>query len=167
MSRFAVEVLSRDHDRAKFDSGLESVDRYLKETARGHTEKGVSLTRVLVETTATPPKRVVAFFTLSTVLVEASAWAGVPKGFPKQPVTAVLLGRLAVDKAWQGEKLGELLMGLTRRFAVQTLEATGGVGLVVDAANEGLIGFYERFGFRSVDDDALRMFLPRATLLEG
>lgn len=167
MSRFAVEILSRDHDRARFDSGLESVDRYLRETARGHTEKGVSLTRVLVEADAPPPKRVVGYFTLSTVPVEAAAWPGVPKGLPKQPLTAVLLGRLAVDKEWQGIKRGERLLGLARQFAVQTLEATGGVGLVVDAANESVVRFYEKFGFRSVEAGALRLFLPRATLTTG
>ena len=47
MSSYALEILAECHDRAGFTSGLESVDRYLQETARGHLEKGISVTRVL------------------------------------------------------------------------------------------------------------------------
>lgn len=32
---------------------MESIDRYLRKTAHGHTDKGVSLTRVLVKSPAT------------------------------------------------------------------------------------------------------------------
>ena len=38
MSKFVLEQLGKEHNRKGFKSGLESVDRYLKETARGHTE---------------------------------------------------------------------------------------------------------------------------------
>ena len=47
MSSYALEILAECHDRAGFASGLESVDRYLRETARSHLEKGISVTRVL------------------------------------------------------------------------------------------------------------------------
>jgi len=61
----------------------------------------VSLTRVRVDAASPPPKRIVGFFTLSTIHVEAATWPGAIKGLPKQPMTAVLLGRLAVDKVVQ------------------------------------------------------------------
>ena len=73
--------------------------------------------------------------------------------------------RLGVDKGWQGQGLGEKLIGLARHFALQSIEASGGVGLVVDAANEALIPFYEKFGFRQVEPGGLRLFLPTASLL--
>lgn len=34
MLSYVLEILSEIHDRAGFDSGLESVDRYLKDNAR-------------------------------------------------------------------------------------------------------------------------------------
>lgn len=55
MSSYALELLADGHDQAGFASGLETVDRYLRETARGHMLKGVSVTRVLVEGGALPP----------------------------------------------------------------------------------------------------------------
>jgi hypothetical protein len=67
MSSYAIEILAKGHDRAGFVSGLESVDRYLWETARGHQEKGISVTRVMVKAEETPPKTVVGFFTLSNI----------------------------------------------------------------------------------------------------
>jgi len=41
MSSYALEILAGCHSRGEFVSGLESVDRYLRETARSHLEKGM------------------------------------------------------------------------------------------------------------------------------
>ena len=167
MSSFALEILADCHDRAGFVSGLESVDRYLRETARGHLEKGISVTRVLVETDEIPPKAVLGFFTLSNITVEAGDWPGVPKRLPKQAVAAVLLGRLAVCQAAHGQGIGSMLVACARQLARETILRTGGVGLVVDAANDEVIGFYSRFGFQRVADASLRLFLPAASLETG
>jgi ribosomal protein S18 acetylase RimI-like enzyme len=164
MSLFTIERLSPDHDRAAFNSGLESVDRYLRETARGHLQKSVSITRVMTPQGSVAPKPIAAYFTLSSCPVEAAGWPGAAKGLPRQPLTAIVLGRLGVDKGWQGQGLGEKLIGVARHFALQSIEASGGVGLVVDAANEALIAFYKKFGFRQVEPGGLRLFLPTASL---
>jgi hypothetical protein len=72
MLSYALELLTEIHDRAGFYSGLESVDRYLWETARSHLAKGDSVTRVLVGADALPLKQILGYFTLSTILVEAT-----------------------------------------------------------------------------------------------
>ena len=164
MSSYALEILSENHDRAGFTSGLESVDRYLRETARGHLQKGVSVTRVLVAADAQPPKAVLGFFTLSSIMVEAREWPAVPKGLPKQDIPAVLLGRLAVATSAHQKGIGSILMASARQLAHESILRTGGLGLVVDAAHEEVVGFYNRFGFRRVSPDSLRMFLPAASL---
>lgn len=87
MSSYALEILAGCHSRGEFVSGLESVDRYLRETARSHLDKGVSVTRVLVAAAATPPKAVLGLFTLSNITVEAREWPGVSKGLPRQAVS--------------------------------------------------------------------------------
>lgn len=139
MLSYILELLDGSHSRAQFVSGLDSVDRYLGETARGHMEKGVSITRVLVETEATPPKIVLGYFTLSNITVEAREWPGAPKGLPRQAVSAVLLGRLAVAQAAHGQGIGAMLVASARQLARETIMRTGGVGLVVDAANEEIV----------------------------
>jgi GNAT superfamily N-acetyltransferase len=166
MSRFALELLDASHDRKAFESGLATIDRYLKETARGHTDKGVSLTRVLVAAEARPPKTVLGYFTLTPCMVEAAGWPEVPKGLPRNPVGAVLLGRLGVAKSAQGIGIGSRLLALARCIAADSLGATGGIGLVVDAATHDLISFYEKFGFRRISPGSQRLFLPTRSLVE-
>lgn len=167
MSSYALELLDESHDRVGFFSGLDSVDRYLRETARGHMEKGVSVTRVLVNTWAIPPKSVLGYFTLSTIIVEAREWPGAPKGLPRQAVSAVLLGRLSVAQFSQGKGIGTMLVATARQLARETIARTGGVGLVVDATNEQIVEFYARYGFRRVVPEGLRMFLPSVSLETG
>lgn len=165
MSRFVLELLDATHDRKAFESGLDTIDLYLKETARGHTDKGVSLTRVLVNPDATPPKPILGYFTLTPCMVEAAGWPDVPKGLPRNPVGAVLLGRLGVAKSMQGAGIGTRLLALARRISADSLGGTGGIGMVVDAATIELIAFYEKFGFRRITSDSRRLFLPTRSLV--
>ena len=164
MSKYALELLDPSHDRKSFSSGLATVDDYLRQTARGHTEKGVSLTRVLVNSDAFAPKPVLGFFTLTPCMIEAAGWPEVPRGLPRNPVGAILLARLAVDQNHQRQGLGSRLLALARRIAATSLAATGGIGLVVDAATEDLFTFYEHHGFRRVSDTSRRLFLPTRSL---
>lgn len=78
----------------------------------------------------------------------------------------VLLGRLAVSEKQHGKGFGSLLVASARQLARETIHRTGGIGLVVDAAHEGIIDFYAKYGFQRVATDSLRMFLP-AVSLEG
>ena len=165
MSRFALELLDAFHDRRNFESGLESIDRYLRETARGHTDKGVSLTRVLVPADAATPKPILGYFTLTPCMVEAAGWPEVPKALPRNPVGAVLLGRLGVATGMQGAGIGSRLLSLARRISHDSLTSTGGIGLVVDAATEHLAVFYERYGFVRISPNSLRLFLPVRSLV--
>ena len=127
----------------------------------------MSVTRVLVAADAPPPKTVLGYFTLSNITVEAREWPGAPKALPRQAVSAVLLGRLAVAKSTHGQGIGSMLVATARQLARETIARTGGVGLVVDAANEDVSGFYARYGFPRVAPENLRMFLPAASLETG
>jgi ribosomal protein S18 acetylase RimI-like enzyme len=167
MSPFALELLDATHDRKSFVSGQPSLDAYLRETARSHTEKGVSLTRVLVHAEASAPKPILGYFTLTPCMVEAAGWPDVPKGLPRNPVGAVLLGRLAVDASMHAQGIATRMLALARRIASDSLGATGGIGMVVDAATEDLFGFYEKFGFRKISGDSRRLFLPTRSLVDG
>jgi GNAT superfamily N-acetyltransferase len=164
MSEFDLELLSDLHDRAGFRCGSASLENYLRETARGHLTKGVSVTRVLVDRLSRPPKPILGYFTLTTVLAAAKNWPGAAKGLPRMPVPVVLLGRLAVAQSAQGQGFGALLLAAAREIAGASLTGTGGIGLAVDAAEERVVGFYEKYGFKRVEDDSLRLFLPIPSL---
>jgi hypothetical protein len=44
------------------------------------------------------------------------------------------------------------------------MRGAGGIGLAVDPADEELVAFYAKCGFRRVDERSLRMFLPLESL---
>jgi GNAT superfamily N-acetyltransferase len=165
MSAFDLELLADEHDRARFHCGSESLDRYLQETAKGHLAKGVSITRVMVERDASAPKPILGYFTLTTLLAEAKDWPDAAKGLPRMPVPVVLLGRLAVDQKHQGQGIARLLLAAAREIAASAMRGTGGIGLAVDAAEESVVGFYEKYGFQRVAPGSLRLFLPLKSLV--
>jgi GNAT superfamily N-acetyltransferase len=164
MSGFDLELLSDDHDRKGFRCGKDSLERYLRETAKGHLDKGVSITRVLVERNARKPKPVLGYFTLTSTVASAANWPGVAKGLPSMPVPMVLLGRLAVAQDWQGRGIARLLLAAARQIAAVSMRGAGGIGMAVDPANEELVAFCTKYGFKRVDDESLRMFLPLDSL---
>lgn len=164
MSAFVLELLSDDHDRKGFRSGSSSLDQYLRETAKGHLLKGVSITRVLVEQGAVKPKPILGYFTLTSIVAKTAGWPGTAKALPAMPVPLVLLGRLAVAEDRQGRGIARLLLAAARQIAATSMRGAGGIGLAVDPANPELVAFYAKYGFRRVDDASLRMFLPLDSL---
>lgn len=164
MSAYDLELLADRHDRNGFRCGKESLDRYLRQTAKGHLLKGVSITRVLVVSDAAAPAPIVGYFTLTTILAEAANWPGAAQGIPSMPVPMVLLGRLAVSQDWQGKGIARLQLAAVREIAASSMQGTGGIGLAVDAADEELVDFYQKYGFHRIGEDSLRLFLPLSSL---
>jgi ribosomal protein S18 acetylase RimI-like enzyme len=163
---FKLELLSRAHDRDGFDCGSEPLNTYLRQTARQHTERGISRTFVLVEQSAAEPKSVAGYFTLNICQLRAEQLpAEVASRLPRE-VAGVKLGRLAVAKARQRQGLGRLLLVAAMKKFVEVFDSAGGIGLFVDAKDNAAKAYYERFGFVSLPDTALLLFLPLQTIRE-
>jgi len=81
------------------------------------------------------------------------------KRLPRR-IPGVRLGRLAVDRRFQGKGLGELLLvdALTRARRIHA--EAGGIGLFVDALDAQASGYYCRFGFEAAPENPLLLFLP-------
>ena len=155
-----VEPLSREHDRGGFDCGVEALNAYLRNTARQHLEKQISMTYVLVEEAATAPKPVLGYFTVGMCEILAADIS--PKFAKKYPpkVPAIRLGRLAIDHRHQGKRLGKALLFAALRHYWLTAETVGGVAIIVDAKDEPAARFYRHFGFQPFDSDPLKLYLP-------
>lgn len=78
---------------------------------------------------------------------------------PERPVPVALLGRLAADVRRQGSGLGERLL-FDALCRVQRVSAQMRTFVVVDARDESAQRFYLRYGFRSLEDDPLHLYLP-------
>jgi len=153
-----VHPLIGSHDRQGFDCGRQEMNDWLRQVARQHQEKGLSKT--FVATLEEAPDRICGYYALTLAELEnrhlPEAWR---KKLPRR-IPGVRLGRLAVDKPYQGKGLGELLLvdALTR--AQRIYAEAGGIGLFVDALDEQAAGYYRRFGFTASPDNQLLLFLP-------
>lgn len=159
-----LEPLSKAHDREGFDCGSEPLNRFLKQTARQHAERGISKTFVLVEAETAEPKPILGFFSLTLCQVKPGMLP--PAEAKKLPdhTFGILLGRLAVAKALQGQVLGKALVGAALEKFLTIFEAAGGIGLFVDAKDENAKRFYEGFGFVPLPSNPLQLFLPVKTI---
>lgn len=80
------------------------------------------------------------------------------------PIPVMLMGRLAVDKAWQGNGVGR---GLLRDAILRTLSAAEIAGiraLLVHALDDDAANFYARNGFLVSPFDPLVLMLPLDTV---
>ena len=148
-----IEKLSSQHDRTAFDCGVQELNAYLKEYSGQHERRGISRTYVAVEE---GEKSALGYYSISS---GALAFDLVPENLPHHPVPVALIGRLAVDKSARGHGLGEMLLVHALRSAQRASEVVGIYAVVVDAWDEAARKFYLKYGFNSLRDDQLHLYL--------
>lgn len=139
-----------------FDSGQASLDRYLADRALANHVSDFARCYVCVESET---GQVVGYYTLSAVAVEHAELPGRARRNGPNPVPAVLLGRLAVDRKAQGSGLGRLLV---RDAILSTLAAADRIGvrlLLVHALHREAAAFYAALGFSPSPTDPLHLHL--------
>lgn len=153
----APEHLSPAHDVAAFDSGMPELDDWLKKRALANEATGASRTYVVCA-----GGRVVGYYALASGSVaHAQAPGRVRRNMP-DPVPVMILGRLAVDRAWQGRDLGRSLL---RDAVLRTLHAAkiGGIrAIMVHAISEEAKRFYQHYGFVVSPVDPLTLMITVA-----
>ena len=87
--------------------------------------------------------RVIGFYTLSAVSVDIGAWPeNVAKKLPRYPVVpATLLGRVVIDRKFQGKGTGEHLLIDALHRSLQASGQVASVAVVVDAKDGRAVGF--------------------------
>lgn len=152
--RVLLERLDAHHDLSTFDSGNEMLDAWLRRHALA--SQRVDSARMFV---ATQRGRVVGYFSLTVGAVyRAEAPAKLVRGMPAYPVGMVLLARLAVDESQQGRGVGAMLLAEALRKAVAAGEVAAARLIVVDAVDEDVAAFYQRYGFVPAPENPLRFY---------
>jgi GNAT superfamily N-acetyltransferase len=151
-----VEPLGSHHDRTSFDSGVEPLDRYLRTQASQDARKNMAAPFVLVVSDGA----VGGYYTLSATAVKL---ADLPdqtvRRLPRYPlVPATLLGRLAIDRRFQGKGYGRFLLA-DALYRVARNEIAS-FAVIVDAKNEAARRFYERESFLPFADQPMKLFRP-------
>ena len=87
------------------------------------------------------------------------------KKLPRYPLLpAALLGRLAVDKNYQGKGIGKILLidGLRRSF--ETKSEMASMAVIVDAKDDSARKFYEQYGFMSFPKQPYKLLLLMSSI---
>lgn len=157
-SPYRIDPLSDHHDRAKFASGVEPLDRYLRAQAGQDSRRRVASCFIL--TRAGEPTQVLGYYTLSALSIALTDLPpSIAKRLPRYPVVpATLMGRLATDSRHRGKGLGELLLFDACSRVLRSEIAT--FALVVDAKDAAAERFYTRYRFLNLSAGGRRMFLP-------
>jgi len=148
--------IDANHDLSDFDSGEESLDLWLRKRSLRNEQDGASRTYVVCEPDT---NRVIAYYSLATGAVSRSQAAGRIKRNMPEPIPVMVLGRLAIDREWQGRGLGRHLL---RDAVLRTLQAADIAGIraiLVHAISNDARGFYERFGFRRSPVEEMTLML--------
>ncbi|OPH38650.1 GNAT family N-acetyltransferase [Moraxella lacunata] len=151
-----VQRLDKHHDRQSFDCGQDDINTYLKTLANQHTKKNIAKIHVLTD--ADTPNQIIGFYSLSNTELIMKI-----KGYPNK-IPAILIGKLGVDKAFQGQGLSKVLLSHALNKAKQLSLDTGIAFVIIDAKNDELARYYQRFGFLPTDIP-YRLILPIDTIL--
>ena len=150
--------LAEDDDRNLFDCGRESLNTWFRRHAWANHTLGISRVNVIADTAS---RRVVGYVTLSAAQIER---AFLPK--PQQrnrpdPLPATLLGQLAVDKGFQGHGHATSLLLYALKAALRAAEIVASIGVITHPLDNGVRGFYARWGFQDLPFDPRRAMMAR------
>jgi GNAT superfamily N-acetyltransferase len=137
----APQLLTAEHVVGEFDSGVPSLDEWLRRRALVNQAKGASRTYVLSES-----DRVVAFYALAASAVASGAAPGRFKRNMPEPIPVVVLGRLAIARSHQGRGLGRALFQDAVQRVIHASEAIGIRSLLVHAISDEAKSFYLSLG---------------------
>jgi GNAT superfamily N-acetyltransferase len=150
----APAPLAAEHELDQFSSGTEPLDDWLKRRARQNEASGASRTYVVAE-----GRRVVGYYSLAAgSVLHEEATGRVRRNMP-DPVPVALLGRLAIDRGWQGRGLGAALLRDAVLRVVGAAETIGVRALLVHAISDEAKAFYERWGFRPSATDPMTLMI--------
>ena len=154
-----IAPLGELHDRAGFSCGVESLDRYLETQAGQDVRRKANA--VFVLGSEAEPERVLGYYTLCAMVIsQGEVPEAARKHVPRYPlVSCTLIGRLAVAKDQQGQRLGSILLADALLRAFESASTVGSSMVVVDALDEVAASFYAAHGFMRLPD-SLRLVMP-------
>lgn len=121
------------------------MDAWLRENAEDAARRSTAVTWVWLDS-----DRIVAFYCLSAHKVARTEVPGsIGRGGPVE-IPAVMIGKLALDTTLRGQGLGGVLLADALTRVVSATQVVAARVVVVDALDDAVARFYERFGFSRV-----------------
>jgi GNAT superfamily N-acetyltransferase len=148
------EHLTSAYDISSFDCGVPDLNDWLRKRALANEESGASRTYVVCSA-----GKVVGYYALASGGVALTKAPGRIRRNMPDPLPVMIVGRLAVQRGWQGRTIGRSLL---RDAIFRTLQAAeiGGIrAILVHAISEDAKRFYERYGFASSPVDPMTLMV--------
>lgn len=159
---YLTSALDSLHDKKNFACGKELLDNYLHTQAKQDVKRKLSACFILSE-----GKAVKGYYTLSSTTIQRDLLPQeiikkLPPSYKDLP--AILLGRLAVDRRYHGQGLGELLLiDALKRSYDTSVTSIGSMAIIVDPIDEDAVKFYKKYGFILLPDSG-KMFISMDTV---
>jgi GNAT superfamily N-acetyltransferase len=151
----APAPLTAAHALSQFTCGEAALDHWLKQRAWRNEGRGASRTYVVCV-----DEGVVGYYCLATGSVSSELVPGRLRRNMPDPIPVMVLGRLAVDVAWQRQGVGKALLRDAVLRTIQVAEMVGVKALMVHALSERARGFYADQGFHPSPTHPRTLFLP-------
>lgn len=150
------ERLTDAHDHSIFTSAEPALDDWLKRRALAAEGRTARTYVVCVG------GRVVGYYALANGAVQRSVATSRVRRNAPDPVPVMVLGRLAVDTAWEGKGIGS---GMLRDAILRTAtvaEIAGLGAILVHAISERAKAFYLKFNFKPSDLEPMTLMITLA-----
>ena len=158
---FVLESLQRSHPRSVFDCGQIEVNDWLQTKALQNQEKRLSATKVLLDQEGS----IAGFFSLATGQVDfGDLPPELARKLPRRALPVAILAWLGVSRAYQGQKLGVLLLAQALRDCHGAGQTFAFVAVILDCVDERAKTFYRRWDFAELPGSPFRLFLSSQTL---
>lgn len=158
---YPILPLQAGFTKKDFTCGKDMLDNYIQKQASQDLKRRLSAVFVMVD-----DDRVIGYYTLSSTsisrdLVPQEVQKKMPPSYHDLP--AALLGRLAIDQNYKGQRLGEHLLMDALQKAFETSEKhIGSMALIVDPLYDDAEAFYAKYDFIKLDSG--KMFLPMQSI---
>ena len=137
-------LLTESHDASAFESGEPVLDDWLRQRAWKNQQDAASRTYVICPTGTST---IIGYAALSMGQILAQdATGSMRRNMPKF-IPAVLLGRLAITRAWQSSGLGRALLADVIARAQRASAEISARLVIVHAISPAAEAFYLRHGF--------------------
>lgn len=150
----APSPLADHHELAEFDSGVSELDDWLRRRARANQVSRASRTFVVCE-----GSRVIAYYALASGAVKPPEAPGRLRRNMPDPIPVAVLGRLAIDRSYQGRGIGRALVRDVGLRLLNAAEILGIRSVLVHAISDEARAFYEAVGFLPSPSDPMMLMI--------